>query len=161
MRLVIAAVGRARNAPEDAIAKDYLGRALALGRSRGFTTIELIAVPASRAASAPQRQAEEARQLSARLPAKAYAIVLDEKGRGMSSESFARHLASLRDAGTRDLAFLIGGPDGLAQPLLEQARERLAFGPQTWPHLLARAMLSEQIYRALTILTGHPYHRSS
>ena len=79
--------------------------------------------------------------------------------RALSSEAFARHLASLRDRGCRDLVFLIGGPDGLAPGLKDAAQERLAFGPQTWPHLMVRAMLAEQIYRAFTILSGHPYHR--
>jgi 23S rRNA (pseudouridine1915-N3)-methyltransferase len=89
----------------------------------------------------------------------AHRIALDEQGRTLSSEAFAKHLAGLRDRGCRDLVLLIGGPDGLAPGLREGAEERLAFGPQTWPHLLVRAMLAEQVYRAFAILSGHPYHR--
>jgi 23S rRNA (pseudouridine1915-N3)-methyltransferase len=102
---------------------------------------------------------EEAAKLARRLPAPSHRIALDEGGRALSSEAFASHLARLRDRGCRDLVFLIGGPDGLAPGLKESAQERLAFGPQTWPHLMVRAMLAEQIYRALAILSGHPYHR--
>lgn len=93
------------------------------------------------------------------MPPAAHVIALDERGRARSSEAFAGHLAKLRDAGVRDLAFAIGGPDGLLPDFCRSCQEQLAFGPQTWPHLLARAMLAEQIYRAFAILAGHPYHR--
>jgi 23S rRNA (pseudouridine1915-N3)-methyltransferase len=158
MRIVIAAVGRARNAPEDAIAADYLERALALGRKLGFQNIELAIVETSRAGSPQARMAEEEKRLTAKIPKGARIIALDERGRTMTSEAFARHLAKLRDGGG-DLVFLIGGPDGLSPSFRDAANERLAFGPQTWPHMLARTMLAEQIYRALAILAGHPYHR--
>jgi 23S rRNA (pseudouridine1915-N3)-methyltransferase len=87
-------------------------------------------------------------------------VLLDARGKGMTSEDFADFLGALRDAGTRDLAFVIGGPDGLGPLPGQKPGRSLAFGPQTWPHLLARALLSEQIYRAMTILAGHPYHRA-
>jgi 23S rRNA (pseudouridine1915-N3)-methyltransferase len=103
---------------------------------------------------------EEAEKLGRKLPESAHRIVLDEAGRTMTSDALAKRLRQLADAGTRDLAFIIGGPDGLAPSLRDGAHERLAFGPQTWPHLLVRAMLAEQIYRALAILSGHPYHRA-
>jgi 23S rRNA (pseudouridine1915-N3)-methyltransferase len=90
----------------------------------------------------------------------AHVVLLDARGKGMTSEAFADMLGALRDAGTRDLAFVIGGPDGLAPLPSKKSGRSLAFGPQTWPHLLVRAMLAEQIYRALTILAGHPYHRA-
>ncbi len=102
---------------------------------------------------------DEAEKLSNKLPSGAHCIALDEAGRTMSSEVFAKRIRQLADSGTRDLVFLIGGPDGLAPSLRESAAERLAFGPQTWPHLLVRAMLAEQIYRGFAILSGHPYHR--
>jgi 23S rRNA (pseudouridine1915-N3)-methyltransferase len=86
--------------------------------------------------------------------------MLDAKGKGMTSEDFAEMLGVLRDAGTKDMAFVIGGPDGLAALPGKKSGRSLAFGPQTCPHLMVRAMLSEQIYRALTILAGHPYHRA-
>jgi 23S rRNA (pseudouridine1915-N3)-methyltransferase len=158
MQLLIAAVGRARNAPEDAIAEDYLDRARGLGKKLGFQKIELAIIETSREGNAASRMAEEAKRLATKIPKGARTIALDEKGRAMTSEAFASHLAKLRDNGS-DLVFLIGGPDGLSPSYRDAANERLAFGPQTWPHHLARAMLAEQLYRALAILSGHPYHR--
>jgi 23S rRNA (pseudouridine1915-N3)-methyltransferase len=103
---------------------------------------------------------DEAERLCARLPEGAHIVLLDARGKGMTSEDFAEMLGSLRDVGTKDIAFVIGGPDGLGPlPGIKSGRS-LAFGPQTWPHLLARALLAEQVYRALTILAGHPYHRA-
>jgi 23S rRNA (pseudouridine1915-N3)-methyltransferase len=102
--------------------------------------------------------AEEAERLNASIPKGARIIALDEQGRAMTSEDFARHLAKLRDDGS-DLAFVIGGPDGLAASFRNAAHERLGFSAQTWPHMLVRAMLAEQLYRACAILSGHPYHR--
>jgi 23S rRNA (pseudouridine1915-N3)-methyltransferase len=159
MRLTIAAVGRSRESPEQVLCELYCGRARSLGPKRGISKLELVIVDTSRAATADARMKEEAARLSAKLPAGAHVIALDEGGRAMSSETFASHLRTLGDSGARDVAFLIGGPDGLAPSLRARAQERLAFGPQTWPHLLVRAMLAEQIYRALAILSGHPYHR--
>jgi 23S rRNA (pseudouridine1915-N3)-methyltransferase len=160
MRLIIAAVGRARNAPEDGLTQDYLERACGLGKKLGFQNIELAIVETARESNAPARMNEEAKRLAAKIPKGARTIALDEKGRTMTSEAFARHLAKLRDGGS-DVVFLIGGPDGLSPAFRDAANERLAFGPQTWPHHLARAMLAEQLYRALAILSGHPYHRGS
>jgi 23S rRNA (pseudouridine1915-N3)-methyltransferase len=159
MRLTIAAVGRSRETPEQALCELYCERARGLGPKLGFSKLDLIIVDISRAATADPRVKEEAEKLTGKLPAGAHRIALDEAGRAMSSEIFANHLRRLGDSGGRDLAFVIGGPDGLASSLRESAHERLAFGPQTWPHLLVRAMLAEQIYRGFAILSGHPYHR--
>jgi len=158
MRIVIAAVGKARAAPEDQLAADYLDRAQKLGKQLGFAKIELSVVETSRASDPDARMAAEAQSLRAKMPKGAHVFALDERGKNQSSENFAQALARLRDAG-RDIVFLIGGPDGLAGTLREGANERLSFGSQTWPHLMARAMLSEQIYRAMAILARHPYHR--
>ena len=106
------------------------------------------------------RMKEEAERLSTRLPDGAHIVLLDARGKGMTSEDFAEMLGSLRDVGTKDMAFVLGGPDGLSPLPGKKAGRSLAFGPQTWPHLLARALLTEQVYRALTILAGHPYHRA-
>jgi 23S rRNA (pseudouridine1915-N3)-methyltransferase len=103
---------------------------------------------------------DEAARLAARLPDGAHVILLDARGKGMTSEDFSEMLGSLRDVGTRDLAFVIGGPDGLLSPPGKKAGRSLAFGPQTWPHLMVRVLLAEQVYRAITILAGHPYHRA-
>jgi len=159
MRLQILAVGQGRGTPEGALSEDYVGRAKAFGKRLGFSDVRTDEVSVSKLREARARVAEEGERLAAKIPAGAHVIFLDARGKGMTSEDFAEMLAAMRDAGARDLVFLIGGPDGLdAGPSVKSSRS-LAFGPQTWPHLLARAMLAEQIYRALTILGRHPYHR--
>jgi len=160
MRLLILAVGHARGSSEAALTEDFIGRAKAMGRQLGFSAVAAEEVPVSKLREARARIAEEGERLARRVPDGAHVIFMDAKGKGMTSEAFAEMLAAMRDAGARDLVFLIGGPDGLDPgPTIKPGRS-LAFGPQTWPHLLVRAMLSEQIYRALTILAGHPYHRA-
>jgi 23S rRNA (pseudouridine1915-N3)-methyltransferase len=159
MRLTIAAVGRSRESPEQTLCNFYFERARSFAPKLGVSKLDLIIIDTSRAATPDARMKEEAEKLAAKLPASAHLVALDETGRAVSSEIFAARLRRLADSGTRDLAFIIGGPDGLAAPLRDRAEERLAFGPQTWPHMLVRAMLAEQVYRAFTILSGHPYHR--
>jgi len=159
MRITVVAVGRARSSAEQTIFDLHWERAAASGGRLGFTKLDCVILDTSRSGDSAARMEDEAKKLIARIPPAAHRIALDEAGRSLSSEAFAKHLAALRDGGVRDLVFLIGGPDGLAPALREGASERLAFGPQTWPHLLVRAMLAEQIYRAFSILSGHPYHR--
>jgi len=159
MRLTIAAVGRSRESPEQTLCNFYFERAHPFAPKLGISKLDLIIIDTSRAATPDARMKEEAEKIAAKLPASAHLVALDETGRAVSSEIFAGRLRRLADSGTRDLAFVIGGPDGLAASLRDRAEERLAFGPQTWPHMLVRAMLAEQVYRALTILSGHPYHR--
>ena len=156
MKLCIVAVGRARNAPEDAQTDDYLQRARALGTKLGFTAIESAVIETSRAANAEQRKAQEAARIATKIPKGAAVIALDETGKAAASEPFAKLLTNRRDQG-QDIAFVIGGPDGLDSRF--RVGETLSFGPQTWPHMLVRVMLAEQIYRAMTIIAGHPYHR--
>lgn len=160
MRLLVLAVGHARGTQEIALTEDFIGRAVAMGRRMGFTAVTVEEVSVSKKPDAKSRITEECARLAARVPDGAHIVMLDAKGKGMTSEEFADMLGALRDAGTRDLCFVIGGPDGLAALPGIRAGRSLAFGPQTWPHLLVRAMLAEQIYRALTILAGHPYHRA-
>ena len=160
MRLTIAAVGRSRESAEQALCDLYVERARAIAPKLGFSKLDLVIVDTSRVATAESRLKEEAEKLTAKLASGTHRIALDEDGRSLTSEAFAKRLRQLADSGVRDVAFLIGGPDGLAASLKDGAPERLAFGPQTWPHLLVRAMLAEQIYRALAILSGHPYHRA-
>ena len=131
-----------------------------MGKRMGFQSVTIEEIPVSKAREVSKRMSEEAEKLAARVPDGAHIIMLDARGKGMTSEDFAEMLGVLRDAGTKDMAFVIGGPDGLAPLPGKRAGRSLAFGPQTWPHLMVRAMLSEQIYRALTILAGHPYHRA-
>ncbi len=160
MRLHILAVGFARGTQEGALTEDFVGRALGMGRRMGFTAVTCEEIPVSKERELAKRMADEAERLARRVPDGAHVVLLDAKGKGMTSEDFAEMLGALRDAGTRDLVFVIGGPDGLAPLPGKKAGRSLAFGPQTWPHLLVRAMLAEQVYRALTILAGHPYHRA-
>jgi 23S rRNA (pseudouridine1915-N3)-methyltransferase len=160
MRLTVLAVGHARGSAEGTLADDFIHRAVQIGRNMGFPAITVDEVSVSKTRDAKTRMAEEAAKLGARVPVGAHIVLLDAKGKGMTSEDFAEMLGALRDAGTKDLCFVIGGPDGLGALEGKRPGRSLAFGPQTWPHLLVRAMLAEQIYRAMTILAGHPYHRA-
>jgi len=160
LRLTILAVGYSRGTPEGELTEDFVHRAKVMGRNLGFTAVEVTEVAVSKAHEVKKRMAEEAEKLAARVPADAHIVLLDAKGKGMTSEDFSDMLGALRDAGTKDFCFVIGGPDGLAPLPAKHSGRSLAFGPQTWPHLLVRAMLAEQIYRAMTILAGHPYHRA-
>lgn len=160
MRITIAAVGRLRSGPERELVALYLERARPLGRRAGISVIEMREHPESTAATPELRRAEEAGRLVAGLSSSAAVVVLDESGRSLTSAEFARHLQHLAGQGTGETAFLLGGPDGHDQDLRERAGLALAFGSMTWPHRLARVMLAEQIYRAVTILVNHPYHRA-
>jgi 23S rRNA (pseudouridine1915-N3)-methyltransferase len=160
MRLWIYAIGHMRGTPEGQLCEDFCDRARKLGRNMGIAAVVLEELPVSKQRTAEARMKDEAERLSARLPDGAHIVLLDARGKGMTSEDFAEMLGSLRDVGTKDMAFVIGGPDGLAALPGKKSGRSLAFGPQTWPHLLARALLTEQVYRALTILAGHPYHRA-
>ena len=160
MRLLILAVGNARGTSEGALTDDFVTRAKNMGRNMGVPDVAVEEVAVSKARDTPKRMQDEAERLSARVPDGAQVILLDARGKGMTSEDFAEMIGALRDAGTKNLVFVIGGPDGLGTlPKIRPGRS-LAFGTQTWPHLMVRAMLSEQLYRALTILAGHPYHRA-
>jgi 23S rRNA (pseudouridine1915-N3)-methyltransferase len=157
MQITIAAVGRMKAGAERELLDRFLGRAGAAARTLGLT-FTLREFAESRAATPALRKEQEAAAILAALPG-VLLVALDEGGRAMTSRAFAEHLAKRRDAGEAGIAFLIGGADGLGPAVLEKARMRLAFGAMTWPHQLARVMLAEQLYRAVTILAGHPYHR--
>ena len=160
MRLWIFAIGHARGTSEGALVEDFVGRAQKMGRNLGFPAVTVEEIAVSKVRDTASRMKEEGERLADKLPDGAHIVLLDAKGKGLTSEDFAEFLGALRDAGTRDLAFVIGGPDGLGSLPGKKSGRSLAFGPQTWPHLLARALLSEQLYRAMTILAGHPYHRA-
>ena len=160
MRLTVLAVGFSRGTAEGTLTDEFIHRAVQMGRNMGFPAITVEEVAVSKARDAKTRMTEEAAKLAAKVPVGAHIILLDAKGKGMTSEDFAEMLGALRDAATKDLCFVVGGPDGLASLEGKRAGRSLAFGPQTWPHLLVRSMLAEQIYRAMTILAGHPYHRA-
>lgn len=160
MRLTVLAVGFSRGTAEGTLTDEFIHRAVQMGRNMGIPAVTVEEVAVSKARDAKTRMTEEAAKLAAKVPVGAHIILLDAKGKGMTSEDFAEMLGALRDAATKDLCFVIGGPDGLGTLEGKRAGRSLAFGPQTWPHLLVRSMLAEQIYRALTILAGHPYHRA-
>jgi 23S rRNA (pseudouridine1915-N3)-methyltransferase len=153
MRVTLICVGRLAAAPEAALAADYAARASAAGRQVGLSPVEIVEVESRKPGKAAEAEAILGRAAGAQL------IACDEHGQAMASRAFASWLARQRDDGVRALVFAVGGADGLGEAVLEAASARLAFGPQTWPHALARVMLAEQIYRAATILTGGPYHR--
>ena len=153
MRISIVAIGRLARSPETELAKLYLERATAAGRSLGLVPVEVVEVE-----SRKPGKAAEAEALRTHL-ADSHVIACDERGKARASRAFAEEIGALRDRGVRRLVFLIGGADGLDPELVASVQGTLAFGPQTWPHALARAMLCEQVYRAVSILAGSPYHR--
>jgi len=160
MRLLIAAVGKLKQGPERELYVHYAARAEALGRSLSLTPLASLELPESKAASAKTRCAAEADALLAKVPSSHTLISLDPAGKMLSSEAFAAALAKYRDGGAGGLAFLIGGADGLGPGARNKADLLLSLGPMTLPHGLARVVLAEQLYRAMTILAGHPYHRA-
>ena len=153
------AVGRMKAGPERDLLRRYLDRADAMGRSLGFGSVQVVEVEESRARTANARRHEEAEAIRTRVPEGAEVIPLDERGDDSGSVVFAQRLGRFRDAGRTATVLLIGGPDGLA-PEIRAAHRSICYGRATFPHQFVRVMLAEQIYRAFTILAGHPYHRS-
>lgn len=156
MRLIVLAAGKLKAGPERALVDDYLARAEAAGRGVGLAPVEEIAVETKAKAKAKD---DETAALLAALPEDAVLIALDERGKGLTSEDLARRVEKWRDQGRRAVALVIGGADGLGPEARRRADLVVAFGPQTWPHRLVRAMAAEQLYRVVTILTNSPYHR--
>jgi 23S rRNA (pseudouridine1915-N3)-methyltransferase len=157
MRLLIAAVGRLKAGPERALAERYRTRVLAAGGAFGLRAVEIIEIDESRARDPARRQSEESAALLARVPPAARRIALDGRGQALDSAAFAAFV--FPRVAHEVLGFFIGGADGHA-PQLRQAADRcFGFGPATFPHQLVRIMLLEQIYRAVCIRAGHPYHR--
>ena len=159
MRCTIIAVGRLKAGPERELFERYHKRFDNVARGIGLGEVRLVELTESRAGSTKARREEEARQIIAKLNEGAAVIALDERGTSMPSSEFAGMLGKTRDAGTKETCFVIGGPDGLGDDVRARARSTLSFGRLTLPHGLARIVLAEQLYRAATILAGHPYHR--
>jgi 23S rRNA (pseudouridine1915-N3)-methyltransferase len=160
MRLVVIAIGRLKQGPERELAERYRERFDDMGRKLGFRGLEIHEIPENRARDAATRIAEEAAAISALILEKSVMVALDERGQSIDSSTFARHLGRWRDESVANTFFLIGGADGLSPDLRRKAKLSVAFGAATWPHQMVRVMLLEQIYRAATILAGHPYHRA-
>ncbi|MGB0410808.1 MAG: 23S rRNA (pseudouridine(1915)-N(3))-methyltransferase RlmH [Pikeienuella sp.] len=155
MRVQIIAVGRLKNGPESAMIDDYLKRFDQTGRALGLGPATVVEVEDKRKRGA----AAEGALLRTAAPDGACLIALDERGKTMTSPKFADLIGDLRDQGRRDCAFLIGGADGHDPEMRASADRLLSFGSMVWPHMLARVMLAEQLYRAASILSGAPYHR--
>ncbi|MEH6833395.1 MULTISPECIES: 23S rRNA (pseudouridine(1915)-N(3))-methyltransferase RlmH [Falsihalocynthiibacter] len=156
MRVHICAVGRMRAGPERALLDDYLTRFDRTGRALNLGPVIVHEVEDKKGLGSDA----EAVLLERALPQNALIAIMDERGKVMPSPDFANTLAQWRDDGQSDVAFIIGGADGIARSLRAKANFRLSFGAMVWPHMLARVMLSEQLYRAATILSGSPYHRT-
>ena len=159
MRVVVAAIGRLKQGAERELAAAYRKRAEAVGRSLGLRQIEVVEIRESRARDAERRRTEESIAIANILPDGAVIVVFDEAGENIDSRGLAALLQKFREENRSAVCFVIGGADGMTQSLRGRARRVLAFGAATWPHQLVRIMLLEQLYRAGTILAGHPYHR--
>ncbi len=156
MRVHLCAVGRLRPGPERTLIDDYIIRFDRTGRALGLGPLSVHEVEDKRGGG----MAAEADLLARAVPAGALLVCMDERGRVMSSPEFAQALAQWRDAGRQDVAFVIGGANGIDAGLRARADTAISFGAMVWPHLLVRVMLTEQLYRAATILGGGPYHRA-
>lgn len=156
MRVTICAIGRLRAGPERTLIEDYLTRFDRTGRTLGLGPARVVEAEDRKRSG----KAAEAELMRRAVPKGAVICVLDERGKTLSSPGFAEKLAGWRDSGRGDLVLMIGGADGLDGSLRREADLALSFGPMVWPHMLARVMLCEQLYRAATILAGGPYHRT-
>jgi 23S rRNA (pseudouridine1915-N3)-methyltransferase len=159
MRIGLFAVGRLKTGPEKDLAARYLDRFAKAGPAVSLEFSRVVEVNESRASSSDTRKREEAQQLEKNLPDGAILILLDERGKALDSPAFADLLGRCRDQGKRDLMLAIGGADGLDPQLYARADHVINLGAMTWPHQLVRILIAEQLYRAVTILSGHPYHR--
>jgi len=152
-------VGRLKSGPERELVERYRQRIEGLGRNLGFAGLDIVEFPESRARREDDRRAEEAAAISDRAGDSAL-IVFDERGKSPTSDAFAGRIRQWRDDGMAGLACVIGGPDGLDPQILQHAKLVVSFGALTMPHQIVRALVAEQLYRALTIIAGHPYHRA-
>jgi 23S rRNA (pseudouridine1915-N3)-methyltransferase len=160
MRLALVCVGKLKAGPERLLFERYLKRLIDSARSAGLAGVDLREIGESRARRPEDRRAEEAAAILAAAPKGAALVLLDERGPSATSEEWAADIGRARDASQPSYAVAIGGPDGLDPSLRATAHRIVSFGAMTWPHQLVRVMASEQLYRAMTILAGHPYHRS-
>ncbi len=159
MRILLTAVGRMKSGPERELAARYLERFQKLAPSLGMEFSGVTEFAESRARDAGQRKNDEAAELSKSLAPGTVLVLLDERGQNISSSRFAEFITKQRDGGTKTMTFAIGGADGHAETLRERAQLVISFGAMTLPHQITRILVAEQIYRAATIISGHPYHR--
>ena len=159
MRIVVVAVGRLKQGPERELAERFRKRAADAGRGVGLNSFDIVEIKESRAGDTARRMLEESIAIANVIPERAVTVIRGERGESLSSGAFAGRLQGWRTQDKPAVVFIIGAADGLAPSLREKASLAIAFGAATWPHQLVRIMLLEQIYRAVTILAGHPYHR--
>ncbi|MEP0519478.1 MAG: 23S rRNA (pseudouridine(1915)-N(3))-methyltransferase RlmH [Hyphomicrobiales bacterium] len=159
MKLVIAAIGRMKRGAEQELCDRYVDRVGKAGRALALGPLTVVEFAESRAQHAAERKAQEAEILLNAAPATATKYVLDEHGKNFTSRNFTNLIAKERDDGAQEAWFFIGGADGHGEALLQAATRKISLGDMTWPHQIVRCLLAEQLYRATTILSGHPYHR--
>jgi 23S rRNA (pseudouridine1915-N3)-methyltransferase len=159
MRITVFAVGRMKSGPERELADRYFDRLKKTGAPLGLECSSVIEISESRAQQPELRKQEESSKVLEALDQGGVLVLLDERGKTMQSEAFAQAIARFRDNGKRQLLLAIGGPDGHDASLRDRADLVLALGAMTWPHQIVRILVAEQLYRATTILSGHPYHR--
>jgi 23S rRNA (pseudouridine1915-N3)-methyltransferase len=160
LRLALIGVGRLKGGPERELFERYFKRLADLARTVGISGVDLREIEESRARRPEDRRAEEARLILAALPKGATLALLDERGVALASPQWAAEIGAARDGAAPAYIIIIGGPDGLDPSLRDKAQRVLSFGAMTWPHQLVRVMAAEQLYRSLSILAGHPYHRA-
>ena len=160
MRITLICVGRLKSGPERELFERYFGRLKGVARTAGVADVELREIEESHARLPEDRREDEAAAIFKAIGPRDAVVALDERGRSPSSEEWAADIARARDFAQPVYAVVIGGPDGLSPALRAKASKVISFGAMTWPHQLVRVMASEQLYRALTILSGHPYHRA-
>ena len=159
MQLILAAIGRLKKGPEQDLVARYADRLAKAGKAIGITQFKTIEIVESRAGSAEARKREEAQNILSRLPDSCSIFAFDERGKSPNSRQFAQLVNRELESGSSCLALIIGGPDGLDASLRDRADQLVSFGSATFPHQLVRVLVLEQVYRATTILTNHPYHR--
>ncbi len=159
VELVILAVGRMKAGPERELFERYSSRCVKSGRELHLHGPKLVEIPESRARDAQTRKNEESQQIQRLSVGNSKLVLLDERGKDLTSKEFARLICDQQDQGVGQLCFALGGPDGHGDALKEATDITIRFGRLTWPHQFARIMLAEQLYRVTTVLSGHPYHR--
>lgn len=160
MRITLICIGRLKSGPERELFERYFTRMKSMARSVGVADVEIREIDESRARRPEDRREEEAAAILGTLDPRDMLVLLDERGASLTSPEWGADIAAVRDAAHRAYVVAIGGPDGLSPSLRAKARRVIGFGAMTWPHQLVRVMAAEQLYRALSILAGHPYHRA-
>lgn len=159
MQIFVAAIGRLKKSDELNLCNKFELRIKNAGAQLGFSKFQHIDFEEDKSQQVQIRKNKEAEKLLSAIPKGALIVALDEHGKQFTSPEFSQKIANFRDDGAPAIAFLLGGPDGHGQAVLNQADLKLSLSKMTWPHQIARALLFEQIYRAITIMSGHPYHR--